>query len=160
MPHALVVAHEVGNLSDLQNMFMSQGYSFSISRSLAQAQEEISRRLPDLAMIRPTLPDGNGLVLLQDSRFAQAAEVLLLSESLHTEEGIVTALRIGSSEREARPYSSEELSALLIEVAQDLAVDVSMDLEIGRAACRERVEVAGGGVELEERHRCAYEQHK
>src|SRR5690554_488164 len=128
MPHALGVAHEVGNLSDLQNMFMSQGYSFSISRSLAQAREEISRRLPDLAMIRPTLPDGNGLVLLQDSRFAQAAEVLLLSENIHSEEGIVTALRIGSRETEARPYSSEELSALLIEVARDLAVDVSMDL--------------------------------
>src|SRR5690606_6746872 len=101
MPHAWVVAHEAGNLSDLQNMFMSQGYSFSISRSLAQAQEEISRGLPERAMIRPTRPGGSGLVLLQDSRFAQAAEVRLLSESLHAEEGIVKALRIGCSEREA-----------------------------------------------------------
>jgi len=127
MPHALVVAQELGKLNHLQRMFVSQGYSFSVSKTLAEAREEIRRQQPDVALIRPMLPDGDGLVLLQDARFAHNAEVLLLAEKEH-EEALITALRIGAGEREARAYSSEELAAILVEVARDLAMDVTMDL--------------------------------
>src|SRR5690606_35964464 len=127
MPHALVVAQELSTLNHLQAMFVSQGYSFSITQTLAQARAEIDRRLPEIALLRPALHDGDGLVLLQDSRFANAAEVLLLSDC-DREEGLVTAVRIGTHEKEARSYSQDELAEILIEVAQDIAIDVTMDM--------------------------------
>ncbi len=79
MPHALLVDDDAGLEQTLRDVVQEEGFSFESAASLETAREVVARRVPDLALIDVSLPDGDGFELLRDLEGTAATEVVLVS---------------------------------------------------------------------------------
>lgn len=79
MPHALLVDDDAGLEESLREVVEEEGFSFESAATLEIAREVVARRVPDLALIDVSLPDGDGFELLRDLEGTSATEVVLVS---------------------------------------------------------------------------------
>ena len=63
MPHALIVDHDPATRDALAAVATAAGFTATACATLAEARLQLARLRPDVALLDPALPDGNGLEL-------------------------------------------------------------------------------------------------
>jgi len=137
--HLLVVDDEPSILTTLQKALSLEGYGVDVAGGVKIAEEKLKKRTYDLCLFDVTLPDGDGLDLLQRIR-AQKNETPVVMMSGHaTIESAVRATRLGALTFLEKPLNTD---ALLVTIENAIRLDrVEAEAKELRAA-------SGAGGEL------------
>lgn len=116
MPHALAVDDDPNFLSALAELIEGQGFTTNTASTLRDARQQVSRRVPDVALVDLYLPDGSGIDLLKDLEGGAETEVVLMTGHADVESA-VQALRLGASDYLTKPLDIGRLKSILAGVA-------------------------------------------
>jgi DNA-binding NtrC family response regulator len=92
-----------------------EGFTAATAASLQQAREELARNPADVLLIDLSLPDGNGLELLQEMETLPETVLITGQASLAT---AVEALRLGVSDYLTKPVDFARVKMVLANVAR------------------------------------------
>jgi two-component system response regulator AtoC len=116
MPYALVVEDDRAALDPLLELIEREGFSVHGEATLAEARNSIQERSPDLLLVDLTLPDGNGLDLIDDAN-AIGAQVVLITGNASVDTA-VEALRRGAADYLTKPLDLPRLRTILANVTR------------------------------------------
>ena len=101
----LLLVEDNAKLMDINREFLEDsGYSVTAAFSLAEAEERISERLPDLIVLDIMLPDGDGIEFCRKLRLKTNVPVLFLSAKSNDSD-IIEGLRRGGDDYMTKPYN-------------------------------------------------------
>src|SRR6476469_7997449 len=107
--HVLVLDDEPSILTTLQKALALEGYTVDVAGGIAIAEEKLSKRSYDIALFDVSLPDGDGVSLLERLR-ASGNEVPAVMMSGHaTVDAAVRATRLGAIDFLEKPLSTDRL---------------------------------------------------
>jgi DNA-binding NtrC family response regulator len=117
MPNAVIVDDDADFAEAIQAVVESQGFAVSRAATLAEALELLSKQAPDLVFVDLSLPDGEGLSLLEPLAEYPSTEVVVVTgnASIGT---AVAALREGAADYLTKPVDVERLRGILANVAR------------------------------------------
>jgi DNA-binding NtrC family response regulator len=116
--HALIVDDDELSLRALDKLIQRQGFTTSSARSLAEAEKELSKQIPDLALIDLHLPDGSGLKLLDELREADVEIVMITGDG--SVAPAVEAMQSGAIDYLTKPIDFDDLDQGLKSVRRTL----------------------------------------
>lgn len=100
--------------------FLSQGLCQALKtenrqliscRDLRSARDQLICHMPDLILLDLNLPDGNGLMLLQELRKKSSSPSIILLTANDTDEDVVRGLELGADDYITKPFSLSILRA-------------------------------------------------
>src|ERR1700722_3386131 len=118
--HLLVVDDEPSILTTLQKALTLEGYAVDVAGGMKVAEEKLKKRSYDLCLFDVTLPDGDGISLLQHVRTAKLDTPVLMMSGHATIDTAVRATRLGALNFIEKPLNTD---ALLISVETALRLD-------------------------------------
>jgi DNA-binding NtrC family response regulator len=118
--HLLVVDDEPSILTTLQKALSLEGYTVDVAGGVKVAEEKLKKRTYDLCLFDVTLPDGDGITLLQHVRAAKLDTPVLMMSGHATIDAAVRATRLGALNFIEKPLNTD---ALLISVETALRLD-------------------------------------
>jgi DNA-binding NtrC family response regulator len=118
--HLLVVDDEPSILTTLQKALSLEGYTVDVAGGVKVAEEKLKKRSYDLCLFDVTLPDGDGITLLQQVRAAKLDTPVLMMSGHATIDAAVRATRLGALNFIEKPLNTD---ALLISVETALRLD-------------------------------------
>ena len=139
LAHLLVVDDEPSILTTLQKALSLEGYSVDVAGGVKVADEKLKKRSYDLCLFDVTLPDGDGLGLLQGLRTAKNEVPVIMMSGHATIDTAVRATRLGALNFLEKPINTD---ALLI------AVETALRLHRAEAEARELRVASGATGEL------------
>jgi DNA-binding NtrC family response regulator len=111
--HVLVLDDEPAILTTLQKALTLEGYAVDVAGGVAVAAEKLAKRSYDIALFDVSLPDGDGVELLQRLR-ASGNDVPVVMMSGHaTVDAAVRATRLGAIDFLEKPLSTDRLLLVL-----------------------------------------------
>ncbi len=134
--HLLVVDDEPAILTTLQKALTLEGYSVDVAGGVKIADEKLKKRAYDLCLFDVSLPDGNGLDLLQRVRSAKIDTPVIMMSGHATIDTAVRATRLGALNFLEKPLNTD---ALLI------SVETALRLERAEAEAKALRAQAGSG---------------
>lgn len=148
--HILVVEDERAIREMIGFALRRDGYEFSEAGSVAQAEEMISERLPDLVLVDWMLPGVSGVDFVKhlrdDERITNIPIIMLTART--EEEDRIQGLDAGADDYICKPFSPRELMARIraalrrsVGVESEVLVvgDLKMDVESHRVQCKSDV---------------------
>lgn len=148
--HILVVEDERAIREMIGFALRRDGYEFSEAGSVAQAEEMISERLPDLVLVDWMLPGVSGVDFVKhlrdDERIANIPIIMLTART--EEEDRIQGLDAGADDYICKPFSPRELMARIraalrrsVGVESEVLVvgDLKIDVESHRVQCKSDV---------------------
>jgi DNA-binding NtrC family response regulator len=117
MPHALLVDDDAAFRDALAAVVRKEGFTVETAGTLAEGRARIAERIPDLALVDVTLPDGTGLDLLPAVRDAPGVEFVLITGHA-TVSSVIAALRQGVTDYLTKPVDLERIRSVLVNVAR------------------------------------------
>src|ERR1700722_4544437 len=118
--HLLVVDDEPSILTTLQKALTLEGYGVDVAGGVKVAEEKLRKRSYDLCLFDVTLPDGDGLELLQFVRGAKLDTPVVMMSGHATIDAAVRATKLGAVQFLEKPLNTD---ALLITVETTLRLD-------------------------------------
>jgi len=118
--HLLVVDDEPSILTTLQKALTLEGYTVDVAGGVKVAEERLKKRSYDLCLFDVTLPDGNGIDLLQRVRAAKIDTPVIMMSGHATIDTAVRATRLGALNFLEKPLNTD---ALLIGIETALRLD-------------------------------------
>src|SRR5690348_4742963 len=111
MPHAhlLVVDDEPSILTTLQKALSLEGYGVDVAGGIKVAEERLGRRTYDMVLLDVSLPDGDGVNLLERLRAAGNDMPVLMMSGHATIDAAVRATRLGALDFLEKPLSTDRL---------------------------------------------------
>jgi DNA-binding NtrC family response regulator len=111
--HVLVLDDEPSILTTLQKALALEGYTVDVAGGIAVAEEKLSKRSYDIALLDVSLPDGDGVSLLQRLR-AGGVDIPIVMMSGHASiDAAVRATRLGAIDFLEKPLSTDRLLLVL-----------------------------------------------
>ncbi|MEO7338046.1 MAG: sigma-54 dependent transcriptional regulator [Caldimonas sp.] len=133
MRHVLIVDndHRASNL--MAAVAASAGFTCATARSLREAHGQITLQRPDIVFVDLLLPDGSGMMLLEEGGVLDGAEVVLLAGRL-TFDSSIEALRLHAADYLQKPVTEVQLRAVLARLSPAAAFndeigDLDSDVE-------------------------------
>src|SRR5580693_6841127 len=118
--HLLVVDDEPSILTTLQKALSLEGYGVDVAGGVKVAEEKLKKRSYDLCLFDVTLPDGDGVELLERMRAQKIDTPVVVMSGHATIEAAVRATRLGALNFLEKPLNTD---ALLITVETALRLD-------------------------------------
>jgi len=144
--HLLVVDDEPSILTTLQKALTLEGYAVDVAGGVKVAEEKLKKRSYDLCLFDVTLPDGNGLDLLQFVRGAKLDTPVVMMSGHATIDTAVKATKLGAIQFLEKPLNTD---ALLISVETALRLDrAEAEAKALRAASGTSGELVGESAEI------------
>jgi DNA-binding NtrC family response regulator len=116
----LVVDDEPSILTTLQKALTLEGYAVDVAGGVKVAEEKLKKRTYELCLFDVTLPDGDGIDLLQRIRTAKVETPVIMMSGHATIDTAVRATRLGALNFLEKPLNTD---ALLISVETALRLD-------------------------------------
>jgi DNA-binding NtrC family response regulator len=107
--HILVLDDEPTILTTLQKTLTLEGYGVDVAGGIAVAEERIAKRSYDLALFDVSLPDGDGVKLLERVRAAGNDLPVIMMSGHATIDAAVRATRLGALDFLEKPLSTDRL---------------------------------------------------
>jgi len=107
--HVLVVDDEPAILTTLKKALTLEGYSVDVAGGVAIAEEKISKQTYDIALFDVSLPDGDGVSLLERIRTAGTTMPVVMMSGHATIDAAVKATRLGALDFLEKPLSTDRL---------------------------------------------------
>lgn len=111
--HVLVLDDEPTILTTLQKALSLEGYAVDVAGGVAIAEEKLQRRSYDIALFDVSLPDGDGVSLLQRVRTAGNDLPVVMMSGHATIDAAVRATRLGAMDFLEKPLSTDRLLLVL-----------------------------------------------
>ena len=99
-------------LSGLAEIASQEGFAVTTSGSLKEARDKLSREPVDIVVVDLSLPDGEGIELLQAFRETPGTDVIIIS-GVATVASAIDALRLGALDYLTKPLDTVRLRAVL-----------------------------------------------
>ncbi|MEO5726999.1 MAG: response regulator [Byssovorax sp.] len=96
--HVLVLDDEPTILTTLQKALTLEGYAVDVAGGIAVAEEKLHKRSYDIALFDVSLPDGDGVGLLQRLRTSGNDLPVVMMSGHATIDAAVRATRLGASD--------------------------------------------------------------
>lgn len=139
----------------LTRALTDSGYDAALAPNAAQAEEEATRRPPDLIVLDLGLPDLDGVELCRRLRRALPSAVIVMLTARSEEIDVVVGLDAGADDYMAKPFSLAELLARIrAHLRRRPADETPEPLESGRMTvdrAARRVFVSGVEIDLRPR---------
>jgi DNA-binding NtrC family response regulator len=111
--HVLVLDDEPSILTTLQKALSLEGYTVDVAGGVGVAEEKLGKKSFDIALFDVSLPDGDGVGLLQRLR-TQGSDLPVVMMSGHaTVDAAVRATRFGAIDFLEKPVSTDRLLLVL-----------------------------------------------
>ncbi len=112
-PSVLILDDSITIRMDLQETFEAGGFDATLCATIAAARSACQQKHFDLAILDVSLPDGDGLLLLQELKSAPATTSLpvLLLSSVDEVRDRVRALKTGADDYVGKPYDAAQMLA-------------------------------------------------
>jgi DNA-binding NtrC family response regulator len=107
--HLLVVDDEPSILTTLQKALALEGHAVDVAGGVRVAEERLSKRSYDLALLDVALPDGDGVALLEAMRAGGNATPVVMMSGHATIDAAVRATRLGAVDFLEKPLSTDRL---------------------------------------------------
>ncbi len=117
MPDALVVDDDPGFQDALARLVRAEGFSVETAATLEEARGRLDERVPDLALVDLTLPDGSGLDLVRELEPRARTEIVLVTGNASVDSA-VAALLGGATDYLTKPVDVRRLRSVLLNVAR------------------------------------------
>src|SRR6185503_17615837 len=111
--HVLVLDDEPTILTTLQKALTLEGYAVDVAGGVAIAEEKLAKRSYDIALFDVSLPDGDGVSLLQRLRTSGNDLPVVMMSGHATIDAAVRATRLGASDFLEKPLSTDRLLLVL-----------------------------------------------
>src|SRR5580704_3687744 len=131
--HLLVVDDEPSILTTLQKALTLEGYAVDVAGGVKVAEEKLKKRSYDLCLFDVTLPDGDGVELLERVRAQKIDTPVIVMSGHATIEAAVRAVRIGALNFLEKPLNTDAL-LIAIETALRLTRAEAETLQLRRAS--------------------------
>jgi len=131
--HVLVVDDEASILTTLQKALLLEGYAVDVAGGMRVAEEKIKKRAYDVCLFDVTLPDGDGLQLLERLRAGKNDTPVIMMSGHATIDAAVRAVRVGALNFLEKPLNTDAL-LIAIETALRLTRAEAEALDLRRAA--------------------------
>jgi two-component system response regulator AtoC len=125
MPHATIIDDDPDFLEAISEVVRQHGFSIETARTLAEARSLLAARIPDLALIDLSLPDGDGSQLLRQLSDVPTDVVMITGHA--TVDSAVKALRDGAVDYLTKPVDVQRLQAILVNVARRRELSEQVD---------------------------------
>ncbi|HEU4333471.1 MAG TPA: sigma-54 dependent transcriptional regulator, partial [Candidatus Eisenbacteria bacterium] len=112
MLRALLVDDDDDFLAGLSEIAEQEGFSVATAGSLKEARERLTAEVVDVAVVDLSLPDGEGIDLLQELRDTPGTDVILIS-GVATVDSAIFALRGGALDYLTKPLDTSRMRAVL-----------------------------------------------
>lgn len=127
----LVIDDEAQLVRAVRTILESRGYEVMSAETGADAMDRLLERSPDLIVLDLTLPDIDGLELLQRLRGFTELPILVLS-ARDAEQDKVTALTTGADDYLTKPFSAGEFVArVAVLLRRTSGVSIKPTMEVG-----------------------------
>jgi DNA-binding NtrC family response regulator len=137
--HLLVVDDEPSILTTLQKALSLEGYGVDVAGGMAVAEEKLKKRSYDVCLLDVTLPDGDGVQLLERMRAAKNETPVIMMSGHATIDTAVRAVRVGALNFLEKPLNTD---AMLI------AIETALRLTRAEAEARDLRRAAGLGADF------------
>src|SRR6516165_7044184 len=107
--HLLVLDDEPAILTTLQKALTLEGYTVDVAGGVAIAEERLAKKSYDLALFDVSLPDGDGVALLERLRAAGTDLPVVMMSGHATVDAAVRATRLGAIDFLEKPLSTDRL---------------------------------------------------
>jgi len=107
--HVLVIDDEPAIRQILATVLKRAGYFVDTAADVAEASGKLSRGDVDIALCDITMPDGNGIDLVRQSRTSGLDTVFVMVTAMASVDSAVEALRAGAFDYMIKPVRNEEL---------------------------------------------------
>jgi DNA-binding NtrC family response regulator len=111
--HVLVLDDEPTILTTLQKALTLEGYAVDVAGGIAVAEEKLAKRSYDIALLDVSLPDGDGVALLQRLRTSGNDLPVVMMSGHATIDAAVRAIRLGAIDFLEKPLSTDRLLLVL-----------------------------------------------
>jgi len=106
----LVIDHEAEVLYRLKPMFEANNYGITRARTVAEGLKRIAADAPDLVLLDPGLPDGDGKEVIKQVRQWSDVPIIVVSDD-QREASPIEALDLGADDYVSKPFGVGELLA-------------------------------------------------
>ena len=131
--HLLVVDDEPSILTTLQKALSVEGYGVDVAGGMAVAEEKLKKRSYDVCLLDVTLPDGDGLQLLERMRAGKNETPVIMMSGHATVDTAVRAVRVGALNFLEKPLNTDAM-LIAIETALRLTRAETEAGDLRRAA--------------------------
>src|SRR4051812_45436859 len=111
--HVLVLDDEPTILTTLQKALTLEGYAVDVAGGIAIAEEKLAKRSYDIALFDVSLPDGDGVSLLERLRASGNDLPVIMMSGHATVDAAVRATRLGAIDFLEKPLSTDRLLLVL-----------------------------------------------
>jgi DNA-binding NtrC family response regulator len=111
--HLLVVDDEPSILNTLKKALSLEGYSVDVAGGVGLAEERLAKHGYDAMLLDVSLPDGNGLELLERLRAAGSDTPVIMMSGHATVDTAVRATKLGALDFLEKPISTDRLLVML-----------------------------------------------
>ena len=146
--HVLVLDDEPTILNTLQKALTLEGYAVDVALSVTTAEEKLAKRSYDIALFDVSLPDGDGVNLLQRVRASGNDLPVVMMSGHATIDAAVRATRLGASDFLEKPLSTDRLLLVLDNILR--LVRAEAEATALRAAAGHAGELIGKSRVMEE----------
>ncbi len=122
--HVLIVDEDAAIRKACAEIAASMGFVTLVAESLLAARSIMARQSIDLILLDLKLPSGSGLVLLEEIRGRFPETVVVVMTAFASVNSAVEAMRLGAGDYLTKPFSLEELTAVLERSAQRRSFDL------------------------------------
>ena len=131
--HLLVVDDEPSILTTLQKALTLEGYAVDVAGGVRVADDKLKKRTYDLCLFDVTLPDGDGLLLLERMRAGKNDTPVIMMSGHATIDTAVRAVKVGALNFLEKPLNTDSL-LIAVETALRLTRAEAEALALRRAA--------------------------
>jgi DNA-binding NtrC family response regulator len=117
MLNALLIDDDEDLLSGLAEIAKQEGFAVATAGSLKAARDHLTREQVDIAVVDLSLPDGDGIDLIQELKESPGADVIIIS-GVATLDSAIEALRRGALDYLTKPLDTARLKAVLANAAR------------------------------------------
>jgi DNA-binding response OmpR family regulator len=127
----LVIEDETAMLHSITAYFAKSGYVCETAMTVAEAQEKIYMYEYDCVILDITLPDGNGLDILEQLKKNKTKAGIIILSAKNSLDDKVKGLVLGADDYLPKPFHLTELNARVTAVIRRLKFDGDNEVAIG-----------------------------
>ncbi|MBC7486380.1 MAG: response regulator transcription factor [Cytophagaceae bacterium] len=127
----LIVEDEIGMQQSIQAYFTKSGYLCEIAGTQKSAEEKIQLYHYDCVILDITLPDGNGLRILEHLKKKNAKTGVIILSAKNSLDDKVAGLTMGADDYLSKPFHFTELNARVTSIVRRLHFQGNNQIQIG-----------------------------
>jgi DNA-binding response OmpR family regulator len=127
----LVIEDEIGMLHTITAYFAKSGYVCEIATTFSEAEEKINVYEYDCVILDITLPDGNGLDILEQLKSNKSKAGVIILSAKNSLDDRVKGLVLGADDYLPKPFHLTELNARVMAIMRRLKFEGNNDINIG-----------------------------